>query len=227
MADLAHVWPARRPSRGGQLPGRRGHPGAARSRAAPADRRGRAGPDAGPRGVAPGLAGPRDRLSAAGGNGRGRHPRPPARRAGRRGNRGTAAVPAAGDPAHGRPVRGQGRLAAGSGQQGTGRHGGARPGPAARGERRRGGDPAVRGPRHREVDRGDVPDVPAAAAGRVADRGSGHPQGVRAGLGDTDADGQAAGSARRRLPALPFGPGLVLLASGRLYAGAADSALTR
>ena len=44
------------------------------------------------------------------------------------------------------------------------------PGPGMDGKRRRGGGPAVHGPRHREVDRGNVPHVPAATAGRVADR---------------------------------------------------------
>ncbi len=67
-------------------------------------------------------------------------------------------------------------------------------------------------PGHREMDGGDVPAVPAAAPGRVADRRPGGQEGVRAGVADPDADGEAARAARRPVPAVSFGGGLVLLA---------------
>src|SRR5437762_322672 len=61
----------------------------------------------------------------------------------------------------------------------------------------------------------DVPDVPASAAGRVANGRSWGEEGVRAGMADPDSDGEAARAARRPVPAVPFGRGLVLLACRR------------
>src|ERR1017187_3302415 len=103
----------------------------------------------------------------------------------------------------------------GSGGQGAGREGRARPASAAGRERRRDCRPALRSPGHREVDGGDVPHVPAAAPGRVANRRSRGQERIRAGVGDPDADGERPRAARRAVPALPIGGRLVLLAGRR------------
>ena len=72
--------------------------------------------------------------------------------------------------ARGRAVAEQDGVAAGPGGQGARRDRGAVPPRAGPGERRRDHRAAVRGARHRAVDGGDVPDLPAAPAGCLAGR---------------------------------------------------------
>src|SRR5439155_7367469 len=69
-------------------------------------------------------------------------------------------------------------------------------------------------PRDRAVDGADVPDLPAAAPRRVAGRRLRRPPRLWPGVEDPDPDCARARATWRSVPALPHGPGVVLLARG-------------
>ena len=114
-----------------------------------------------------------------------------------------------------RPVGQQGRLAARPVGQGARRHGRARAAAAGTPERRGDrGAPDERA-RHRPLDRRDLPHVPAAAPGRLADGRPRRAPWLRSRLGRSDADSQGARPARRAVSPVSQRRRLVLLARGR------------